>query len=259
MKKISILFFAFLLILTSSGLTTCFAEPVTIYFYNPESSIDNFAMLKTNFDDYLLKQGSYQFQPFNNMEKFEEKLDKKNSIYLLSSWHFNTLQKKYPLKIALLGTYKDTIKQKKVLCAKKEIVDLTMLKTIKVIAGAGSEAYSRSILQQILGTRYKEIDEIRILKVPKDIDALMAVGFGMAEAAISAEGTLKYLEDINPNQYKQLNYLGYSEANYLLVAATMDKPDKLESKLLDILYNMPADEKSQRDLLLLGLDGWKWK
>jgi ABC-type amino acid transport substrate-binding protein len=261
MKKISILFFAFLLMLISSEWTTCFAAGVTIYFYNSETNIDNFATLKTNFDSYLSKQGGdYQFQPFNNMDKFEDTInDQKSSVYLLSSWHFNALQKRFPLKIAMIGSFKGSIVQRKVLCTKKDIVDLSMLKAIKTIAGAGSESYIRSILQQITGEKYKEIESVTLVRVPKDIDALMAVGFGMADAAISSEASLTSLEKINPTQYKQLNRLSDSDPNYLLVAATMNKPGKLENKLLEILYNMSADETSQRNLILLGLDGWKWK
>lgn len=259
MKRIFTLLFSVFLFITGSYCPACFGAGVTIYFYNPETNIDNFATLKTAFDGYLSKQAEYQFQPFDNKENFEESLNKKGNIYLLSSWHLDILQQqKIPLQVALIGSFKGNTTQRKILSAKHEIMDFSMLKNT-TIAGAGSEAYIRNVLQQIDAKKYKELaDNIKILAVPKDIDALMAVGFGMATAAISAESGLKRLETFNPNQYKQLHNLGYSEKSYLLVAATLGKPGKNELKALEVLYNMSATEASQKNLNLLGLDEWKW-
>lgn len=260
MKRIFTLFFTLFLVLAGSYCPACFGTGVTIFFYNPETNIDNFATLKTEFESYLSNQGNYQFQPFDDKKNFEETLNKKGNIYLLSSWHFDALQQqKIPLQIALIGTFKGNSTQRKTLSAKKDIIDFSMLKNA-TIAGAGSEFYIRSILQQIGGEKYQELaDKIKIQTVPKDIDALLAVGFGVANAAISAESSLKKLETINPNLYKQLHNLGYSEKSYLLVAATLEKPGKDEAKLLEILYNMSAKETSQKSLNFLGLDGWNWK
>lgn len=253
--RISTLLFSLLLFITGSYCPACFGSGVTIYFYNPETNINNFAVLKTSFDSYLSTQGNYQFQPFDKQENFEQSINKKGNVYLLSSWHLNALQQRFPLQVVLIGTFKGNTAQKKILSAKKDIADFSMLKNT-TLAGAGSEEYIRSVLQQIEPAKYKEIsDTVKILKVPKDIDALMAVGFGMADAAIAAESSLKTLETLNLNQYKQLHSLGASEKSYLLVAATLEKPRKDETKVLEILFNMAG----QKNLNLLGLDGWIWK
>src|SRR4030067_2322614 len=44
------------------------ATRYTVYFYNPESNVDNFASLKTRLDVYLKNTGPYQFQPFCDWE-----------------------------------------------------------------------------------------------------------------------------------------------------------------------------------------------
>ena len=253
--RIFTLFLLLLALMTSSYSSSCLGAGVTVYFYNPETNINNFASLKTAFDSYLSTQGNYQFQPFDKQENLENSIQKKGCIYLLSSWHLNALQQKFPLKIALIGTFKGNSTQKKILSAKKDTADFSMLKNA-TIAGAGSEDYIRSVLQQIDSAKYKELAEtIKILKVPKDIDALMSVGFGVADAAIASEGSLKTLESLNANLSKQLHSLGGSEKSYLLVAATFEKPSKDEAKALDVLYKMSG----QKDLNLLGLDGWIWK
>jgi len=229
-----------------------------IYFYNPETNVNNFATLKTAFDTYLVNHGGYYFQPFDSKEKFEAIIrEKKDDIYLLSSWHLKALQQKsVPLKIALVGTSKGNTMQRKVLSTKKDIANVAMLKNT-VVAGAGSEEYIYSVLKQILGKEQESLlKDIKILIVPKDIDAIMAVGFGMATAAISAESSLNKLAMINPNQFRELHGLGFSEEDYLLVAATLKKPEQQEAQLLEVLRKM-SEGAGKENLKLLGIDGWR--
>jgi len=147
--------------------------------------------------------------------------------------------------------------QRKVLSTKKDIADVTMLKNT-VVAGAGSEEYIHSVLKQILGKEQEALlKDIKILIVPKDIDAIMAVGFGMATAAICAESGLDKLAMINPNQFRELHSLGFSEKDYLLVAATLQKPEQQEVELLEVLRTMSEAEAGGENLKLLGIDGWR--
>lgn len=259
MKQIYTLFLILSVFITGSFSAAFSNAGAVIYFYNPETNINNFATLKTAFDNYLSNQGVFHFQPFDNRDNFETVVKQKSAdVYLLSSWHLEALQKQnIPIEAQMCGTYKGNIMQRKVLSAKKDIINTSMLKDT-VIAGAGSEDYIRSILQQILGKEHQELlEHVKILTVPKDIDALMAVSFGMATAAISAESSLTKLAIINPNQFQQLHSLGFSEKAYILIAATLKKPEQLQTQLLEILRKMPETGTGEKNLKLLGIDGWK--
>ncbi len=259
MKRILPVFFIFSVFITGSYWSAHSNVGSIIYFYNPETNINNFATLKTAFDTYLVNHGGYYFQPFDDRKNFEAVIqEKKGDIYLLSSWHLKELQqKKVPLEIALVGTSKGNTMQRKVLSAKKDIVNVAMLKNT-VVAAAGSEEYVHSILKQILGKGQEALlNDIKILIVPKDIDAVMAVGFGMATAAISAESGLDKLAMINPNQFKELHSLGFSEKDYLLIAATLKKTDQQERQLLEELRKMSETDAGEANLKMLGIDGWR--
>jgi len=259
MKRILPVFLIISVFITGGYWSACSNVGSIIYFYNPETNINNFATLKTAFDTYLVNHGGYYFQPFDSRENFESVIqEKKGDVYLLSSWHLKALQQKnVPLKIALVGTSKGNTMQRKVLSAKKDIADVTMLKNT-VVAGAGSEEYIHSVLKQILGKEQEALlKDIKILIVPKDIDAIMAVGFGMATAAICAESGLDKLAMINPNQFRELHSLGFSEKDYLLVAATLQKPEQQEVELLEVLRTMSEAETGGENLKLLGIDGWR--
>ncbi len=258
MKRILSVFFIFSVFVTGGYWSAHSNAGSTIYFYNPETNINNFATLKAAFDTYLVNHGGYYFQPFDIRENFESVIQKKGDIYLLSSWHLKALQQKHvPLEIALVGTSKGNTMQRKVLSAKKDIVNASMLKNT-VVAGAGSEEYIHSVLKQILGKGQEALlKDIKILIVPKDIDAIMAVGFGMATAAISAESSLDKLAMINPNQFRELHGLGFSEKDYLLIAATLKQPEQQEAELLEVLRKMSEADAGEENLKLLGIDGWR--
>ena len=258
MKRIWPVFLIFFVFITGGYWSAHSDVRPTIYFYNTETNINNFVTLKMAFDVYLVNHGGYYLQPFDLRENFEAVIKKKGDIYLLSSWHLKELQqKKVPLEIALVGTSKGNTMQRKVLSAKKDIVNVAMLKNT-VVAAAGSEEYVHSILKQILGKGQEALlNDIKILIVPKDIDAIMAVGFGMATAAISAESGLDKLAMINPNQFKELHSLGFSEKDYLLIAATLKKTDQQERQLLEELRKMSETDAGEANLKMLGIDGWR--
>lgn len=232
-----------------------FSVTETVFFYNPETNVDNFAALKTEFDTYLSAQGSYTFQPYSDRTIFEHTLlEKPDGIYLLSSWHYSQLNTKIPLEPILVGTTKGEFLQKKILTAR----DTTGLEDLKgaTIAGAGTEEYLHNLLRQMLGSEQENlIASFKLLTVPKDIDALMAVGFGMAKAALASEGNLAKLALINPKQHGQLKTLATSDKNFLLIAA-VPKQTK-ETSLLKTVETMGERPEGEKKLKMLGLDGWK--
>ncbi len=230
----------------------------TIYFYNPETNINNFASLKMEFDTYLSSRGPYQFQPFSDKDTFEKYIaQKRNCIFLISTWHFKSLREKCPMKPVLVGVLKGKSTQRKILLAKKNIKNLDLLVGGKV-ASAGSEDYTRNILIQMLGQKEKKlVDSMKVLIVPKDIDALMAVGFGMANSALAAESSVDKLSSINPKQYEMMKQLSASKETLLPILAIPKECDKDVEKLITIIEKMGELPDGKNKLKMLGLDGWK--
>jgi len=232
----------------------------TIFFYNPESNVNNFASLKRNLDNYLSKFGAYQFQPFGDRATFEKHaLAKGDGVYLISSWHYKMLQAKIALKPVLVGVYKSKSIQRAVLTSKPVITNLNLLKG-RTLASAGEEELTKNILRSMLKDERKDIvNSITLLTVPKDIDALMAVGFGMAECALTSERSLSKLASLNPKQHKALNRLAKSSEELLPIVAVpqsqVESPATI--KLVKIIEDMPKSPDGIKKLKMLGLDGWK--
>lgn len=252
-----------------SALTTCYLvlwlaispgfgqdEKITVFFYSSESNINNFKTLKMEFDSYLARFGAYEFQPFSERETFEQQIKEKHDcVVLLSSWHYENIRDAFHLTPLLVGSRKGQTRQKRLLIAGNNTIKLDSLQNGQ-IASAGSEQYTRMLLSEMVESP-QIVDELRILTVPKDIDALMSLGFGMAKAAISTDYSLETLAKMNPVLHKKLSILAESREARLLTLATPEDRRDSAGKMVTIFQDMANDQEGRKKLRMLGLDGWQ--
>ena len=229
----------------------------TYYFFNPESNVDSYASLKSEFENYFTSRGGFNFQPFDLGDNFEKVLSSRtNGVYLLSGGLFGQYRTQGDLNPHLVGISKGSVVQRKVLCIKGSggLDDLKGL----TVASPGSPQYVRGFLREVFGPdKAALLDSIRILSVPKDIDALMAVNFGMANASLTSESSLQKLSLINPAQSNALKTLGQSSESFLLVASLPKQGDRSTAEMMEVLERMSLDPEGLKDLKMIGLDGWK--
>jgi hypothetical protein len=236
---------------------TLAADPRVVYFYSPETTINNYATLKKEFDAYLAAKGDYQFQPFSDPETFEQvSLTKTDGVWLLSSWHYQSLNRtmgeELPFDGVLVAERNGRATQRKVLSAPGSVEAAAGLTRI---AAAGSEEYARDLLDHMFGEEGESVlGSVQILTVPKDLDALMAVAFGLAEAALTTESSLEKFASLNPKQHEKLKHLGSSPESLLLVLAAPKTAGSPEGGLLDVVKAMGQTPEGQEKLIMLGLD-----
>jgi len=227
-------------------------EITTIYFYNPEINTTRSVILKSTFDQYLKEKGNYRFQPVNSKETFEDLISNNHkATFIMSSWHFQQIEDKTrPLVSALRGIKNKNDTYRKILVSKLSSINPEAM----TIATSGTIEYSRSILSSIYPNRSSEsLSKLNILIVPKDIDALMAVGFDLADAALTTKLSLEKLSTLYKKQHQQLNILGESLPLKRLVV--IHSPGKIET--IDVLKQMSQSKKGQQGLHMLGLDDWQ--
>lgn len=230
--------------------------PTTIFFYSSETNINNFKSLKMEFDTYLSSLGPYEFQPFQDRETFEEYVrNKPNCLLLLSSWHYANIHQRHHLKALFVGSRNGRKYQKNLLVACGESLTLDVIQAGR-IASASSVQHTESILRSIAAARPAPAG-FKILTVPKDIDALMALGFGMAKAALTTAHSLEKLQRINPMLSTKLSILAESEEALLLILAVPEDFASEVAPLLSILQEMPATSAGKKNMRMLGLDNWQ--
>ena len=226
-------------------------DRTVIYYYCAESTINNFKSLKMEFDRYLSARGSYEFQPFSNREAFENHIkDKMQCILLLSSWHYRSIYNDYSLVAVLVGMRNGQKYQKRVLVGKDEITKGGQ------IASASSLQHTSNCLRGMLKEK-EVIDKATILTVPKDIDALLSVGFGISQMALTTRSALNELGLANPSLYQKMKILAEGEESLLLIVAVPERFMKEAKAIVTTIQNMATDPDGKEKLRMLGLDGWQ--
>ena len=192
----------------------------TIYFFSPETNINNFGALKREFDAYFAGFDGQKFQPFSIKEDFEAFMQKQpNGLFLMSSWHYQQLPDKKHFMPLLVGRLKEKITQKHLIFVEKHIQVVEGVEN-NTIATAGSPEFTMTLLRKILGDEEELLESFELLVVPKDIDALMAVSYGVAGAAVATEGGAAKLARFNPKQFNALRAMGDGEESMLPVLVT---------------------------------------
>jgi len=228
---------------------------IKIYFYSSETNINNFKSLKMEFDRYLSKFGPYEFQPFSARDVFEKQVKgKENCLLLLSSWHYNHIHESYGLKAALTGLRNGKKYQRKIIVVNEKFADIVAGKP-GLVASASSLQYTNNALESMLQGKYAP--PFKVLTVPKDIDALMSVGFGMAKMAFASDNAFDELKGVNPKLCSRMKVMAEGEETLRLILALPQGFKENSQKTIDMIKNMPMDADGKRRIRMLGLDGWQ--
>lgn len=240
-----------------TGRTSAETRP-TIYFYNPETNINRNVVLKHTLDSYLEADGDFQFQPVDDQQVFEQLVSRiPDAIFMMSSWHLQQLSSQTEITPVLRGVRNGKDTYRKLLVRQIDTAQVPDLSRM-TIATSGNEDYSRSILRQMFPDQPESLlADTKILVVPKDIDALMAIGFGMADAALATELSLEKLSTLYKNQHQRLQIIAQSQPLKRLVVAVPVVKTTSQSRLLQLLQQMHQSEGGRVGLSMLGLDGWQ--
>jgi len=225
-----------------------------ILFYNSETNINNYKQLKIEFDRYFGKIGKYTFQPFDDKNIFENQLKQKRfCMIIVSSWYFNLLQNNISINPILIAHRKGVSTQQIILV--KKITHGNGIAGGNV-ATSMSNVYSNALLKKILDNN--DDYHLNVLRVPKDIDALMAVGFGMSMYALSTVHSFHTLSKINSPLYNKLSCIGNKVDAPLMICAVSEQTKN--NKLRDALLNINKNPQGKNSIKMLGIDGFKeWK
>jgi hypothetical protein len=223
---------------------TLFSDGLKVYLYTPEININNFKSLKVSFDAYLSAYGDYEFQPFSDKKTFEKYLKKKNTVVILSSWHYREIAKAYNLKAMLVAHKKGSSTDKKILVGQKNIP------LEGIVTSAYNKEYTNKLLLTITKNRSKALS---VLSVPKEIDALMSVGFGMSRFALVSKDSFTHLQNVNPVLSRDLSIYHESVPEHRMFMAC-NEIDEEKMGLLSVFQEMSLSERGKNILNMIGID-----
>lgn len=221
---------------------TLFGGPHKVYYYTTETNIENFKTLKVEFDRYLKQYGRYEFQAFSDKSMFETFLKQSDSIVMLSSLHYKQIAKKHNLDAVCVAQNRRSIKDTNVIIGKAN----TPLHG--TVTTAFSTKYTKNLLRHTFGRHH-----LQLLKVPKEIDALMSVGYGMSQFASVSKGSFKLLKKTNRRLTKDMRIYSESDPNYRMLVAVNAK-NANNKDFIRIFTDMNKNKNGKSVLKLLGID-----
>jgi hypothetical protein len=228
-----------------------------VLFYNSETNINNYKQLKIVFDNFFKKIGNYSFQPINDQIIFEHQLkDNQYGLLIISSWYYNTLVDRFSIYPALIA-HRNGMKTQQIILIKKRTGQKTTRSGLAKgnVASSMSKGFSQSMLHSILIDHHVN-HQFKLLCVPKDIDALMAVGFGMSTYALSTYHSFHNLSKINPSLFNNLKCIGKKVDSFLMVCAVFNHQKDLQ--LIDAFVNINNTPEGKNAIKMLGIDGFKY-
>ena len=230
-----------------------------IYFYNPEINTARNLVLKSTWDNYLHEAGDYEFQPVDDEAEFIQLVQgQTNAAFIMAEWFytsmFSSASADQNLDVAFQGARNGKDTYSKILVANKNTLDFENI----TIACSGSKDRAKAILHSIYPElSAHQLNKLKVLLVPKDIDALMAVGYGLAEMALSTEVSLSKMSSLNETLYKDMIVVRESKPLKRSVLVFKSTNDLLKRNLASLIINMTNTPSGQQAINLLGLDEWK--
>jgi ABC-type amino acid transport substrate-binding protein len=237
--------------------SSAYAADETLYFYSPEFGPSNLSVLTQAVDTFFDDAGlDVQFQPFARLEDFRRKIDTHPPTFLIApEWAARSECFDEQLTAIVQPTRSGLTSGRRALMAGPSVQSAQQIANGSVaaaVAKAGSDLEDIS-----MGHFRADYPTVNIIPVPKDIDALLAVGFGQVDAAFVSLAQFKMLERVNPNLTANLHEIGYSQKSpfprlYATARATNEASDMIAAA-----FGKIRDASGRHMFSILGFDDAK--
>lgn len=230
--------------------------PLKLYFYNPEINASRNLVLKNAWDTFLADHGHFIFQPVDGREDFRRLLqEEQDAAFIMSEWFFKNLEIDQALfTVAMQGLKDGQDTYRRILVGYSSSIDIDKAR----IAFSGNKTRTLKILREMFPELSGlQLSQLKLLEVPKDIDALMALGYGLADLALSSEVSLANMAKLNQNRFQALHALKESKPIGQSILVFSLNNASLKEQLARGLMLMPESDSGRRAISMIGLDNWK--
>lgn len=229
----------------------------TIVLYDPSTNHQAVDQILRWFNRYLAASlPGHEFAVVTKPEVFRKLLDQKSTAYAMVSSSLLELDHGVGLSPMLVPTSEGAQTFRKVLVDLGEgsAKDLAGKRIATVLAAGEPESGLRKVLEAGGVT----VKGALILRLSKDLDALLAINFGQAQAALVAESSLGVFRKMSPATAGKMRVLWKSEPIMRppLCAVEGRQTEAQREALRQAILRMSQSEQGRKAMLSLGFDGW---
>jgi hypothetical protein len=236
-------------------------QPIRFYFFSPDWRPADLGKLAAGVEDALNREDlEVTFQAFTRYEDFARQVAEKPPHFLLApAWMEvpagSGIAAGLDLKVLARPLRHGRSGYRKALMTRAGIDSIDDLAHGSIAAtvwsmGAGSH---RSILDAF----HLAADSAKVVPVPKDVDALLALSFAQVDAALVTGLQYELLAATNPVEAESLRVLAFSpEIGLPPVFACAGTDPELATRLPVALAGLAASDEGREVLALLGFDAF---
>jgi hypothetical protein len=237
--------------------SAAYADGSEFFFFSPDFGPGNLSGLTQAAEAYFKDaDADVHFQPFALIEDFERQFAERKPQFVVVPERIVVARclgsQLRPLAFPVRGNRSFG---RRTLMARAGIDSANGLANGSVAATLPSN--DETVHSDAISRLKHDFPGIRIIPVPKDVDALLAVGFGQVDAAFVSNAQFDQLTKINPRLTENLNELGYSEEiPFPMVYATEFATQENVDKLRALMHTVNDTASGKRLTTLLGYDAW---
>lgn len=177
-------------LLAGAGGSLSAEQEPTIYYFCAESHVDNYAVLKSTFDHYLVPHAGIRFQPVRRWKDFEALIQSAVPAYfIMNGATFANIGPAARLFPVLAGEWHGSLYEHFDLHFGRSVNREKVGEGLVIATSFTVEAAGRIIAEILSDAGYTNAPTFRLLHVPKHLDALIAVRLDQADAALAARET----------------------------------------------------------------------
>jgi hypothetical protein len=228
------------------------AAPTPFLFLDPEANHDVTLEVMKALNAIFEREGlAIAFQPVQGPEAVNKKV---GASYAIIASRFDRLWKALDLQPVLVSEANGNTTFQKLLVAQSNLkTDLSGM----VVAAAVLPQHTADV-QAVLTKHGYAAQSAYILAVAKDIDAMFAVTFGEAQAALVTTDSLNVLKQINPSAASRLQVLMKTDPELrapLCIAKSL-AATAMDDKLVQLFLKLDATPDGQALLRLMSISRW---
>lgn len=230
-----------------------------LYFFSPDWRPPDFGKLTVAVEAALgPTEGPLAFQAFTRYEDFKKQVLVKPPIFMLApSWLEDPANNDLGLALRVVArpqrrgktSYRKAVMTRPGVDSLEDLARGTVAATLYSM-GPGSTS-------SVLDTFHLAGDAARVVAVPKDVDALLALNFGQVDAALVTSEQYDIFARSSPSEASRLRVLAFSHEIPLPPVFACGDTDDATSRHLAATLVALASWQPGRDLLaMLGFDGF---
>ena len=232
------------------------------YYFNPDSPQSNLGQLKNEFETYFSNNNfSCSFQPFTHFVDFHRlSRERRPSFILVPEWYLHKYGKELGLHPLLIQVRNGlTFYEKILLTSKTSVSEIKDYDTVPfAMTSMGPNGQTTSVKELVAGELIS-VQQLNIINVPKDLDAILALVLGQVKMALVAQDNLQIISSVNPRITQTIQRLDKSIRVSMPVLCYLEgrvKSDDIE-KLVQTFRQMTAEKPRNRIMEMLQIDDWQ--